>query len=193
MMLGLASTIMTDPAMALGAGMAAGVAVTALAVRVLGRRRSASDPLQPLFERSTFEDQMESTAERSARCEPKGAVLKGRINHLAKVQPVWAQDTRAEAIAQVAQVMRAGVRKGDVVTDADAQGRFTIHAHGANEAEAGTIARRVLGALAETPIPAVQAGDRAKAAIEVSPDDWEEVRLLGAPPSEAGQSDTKAA
>lgn len=159
---GLVSGILADPAVALGIGTLAGAVLTTAAHLALKHSPSRNDPLAGLFERETFEDQVRNAAKRAPGTDHTGSVLRGRIDHLSQVGQVWGQQSRAEAIEQVAQVMRAGVRKGDAVSpvydsfDApDPDGSFIIHTRGANEQEASGIAQRLLKTLARTPVPSM--------------------------------------
>ncbi|MHA7818903.1 MAG: hypothetical protein ACX930_04575 [Erythrobacter sp.] len=109
--------------------------------------KEAGDPLQGLFDSSTFETRLDSVAERAApprtsRTMPPHASHGARAQ-MARLREVWGMDTRAEAIEGVARVMRAS------------KGR--------------------------TPAP-VEVIDHASAIAE---SEWEEVKLLPPPSSEA--------
>lgn len=197
---GLGGFTLADPLLALAFGLVAGAVLLLGAQRLMRRQRRSSDPLAGFLASNAFEASLDQTASHSAIAQRAavackgGAVLRGRISHLEEVGEVWEHSARAEAIAQVAQVMRAGVRKGDeVVTEADGKGAFAIHMAHADEQEAGVIARRLLDALAATPIPAMRSGVQASASFELSPDEWEEIKLLPAPAPTIGSSNQQAA
>ena len=172
-----------EAALAVGLMLAAGIA--GFACRQLFDRRKPVDPLAGLFDRSTLESEIATATRRSDKATATGAVLRGRIDHLERCPQIWGQSSRAEAIRQVAQIMRAGVREGDtILADTEGDGSFAIHARDADEADAGLIARRLLKTIEETGLPALHTGAGAKARIEVAPGEWEEVRLLP-PPSPA--------
>ncbi|MEP3420209.1 MAG: diguanylate cyclase [Erythrobacter sp.] len=132
------------------------------------KRDKAKDPLNGLFKPENFEAQADAMDRRRSAPRPihqpnrrsaahagthDAAVLHGRIDESPKVRALWDSETRDRAIAHVAQVMRAGVRDGDVVSGLqgpDGDGSFVIIAPGASEAEASGIARRLLDTIAET-------------------------------------------
>lgn len=145
--------------------------VVMLCFRAVARRAEASDPLTGLFERPTFEASASEVIQHQPRKPVKSlaktAVLSGRIDHSAQIRQVWGRDTRAEAIEQVAQVMRAGVRGTDTVTRADGEG-IMIVAKGASEHEAGAIAQRLMRTLAQTPVPGLDESLRLTASFGVA-------------------------
>ena len=97
----------------------------------------------------------------------KTAVLSGKVDHVDHVGHVWGQETRADAIEQVAQVMRAGVRKTDFFAPSQDEG-FTIVAEGASEIEASEIAKRLMEKLAKMPVPGVDEDLRLTASFGVA-------------------------
>ncbi|WP_299191926.1 GGDEF domain-containing protein [uncultured Erythrobacter sp.] len=141
------------------------------AFRAMARRTESADPLTGLFDRPTFEARASAVADHTPRktvqSPAKTAVLSGRIDHAAQIRQVWGQDTRSEAIAQVAQVMRAGVRGTDIVTSAEDES-IVIVAKGASENEAGAIAQRLMQRLAQTPVPGLDEGMRLTASFGVA-------------------------
>ena len=173
--MGSAGVAAMDPVLWLVAGSAAATLVIMLALRGAARRKEQSDPLTSLFDRARFEERMDETAELSAEAAAdvaaprlrKTAVLSGRLDHLVQVGKVWGQDARKDAILQVAQVMRAGVRKTDLFADDSDEG-FTIVAEGASESEAGDIAKRLMERLAEMPVPGAADDVRLTASIGVA-------------------------
>ena len=161
----------TDTVVWVVAGIAALTLISMVILRGAARRKEDSNPLTTLFERSGFEERMGKTAMLSANSEttrgPRTAVLSGRLDHMGQVGQIWGADTRTAAIEQVAQVMRAGVRK----TDHFSSGRsddFTILANGASEDEASGIARRLMAKLAQLPVPGMEGDHRLTATIAVA-------------------------
>lgn len=206
-MQGVAEAEVSMVLMALAAGIVAGALLVIVALRVRERFRPSGDPLGALFHDPALVERRIATVARApapAAPKPDSKVLRARIDHLDEVSDVWTRGTRAEAIEQVAQVMRAGVRKCDRIELAASEnpaappedGTFTIHAAGASDADAGVIARRLLSKLADMPVPGLGSptGARISARIEVAPDEWEEVKLLPAPaPSQANAKSADAA
>jgi len=137
------------------------VALTAGYALASRQRSKPADPLTGLFNPATFQAEAEAT-ERRKPAFPQSplhsnaqrtAILRGRIDRKTKSRALWAPETRADAVAQVAQVMRAGVRDGDEVQGVqgpEGGDSFVIVAKGASEEEASGIARRLLERIAET-------------------------------------------
>lgn len=174
-MAGLVTGILADPVVALAIGLVAGAMLATFVHLAVKSGAKRSDPLAGLFDRETFEHQVENAAKRASRPDRTEAVLRGRIDHLPQVGRVWGPESRAEAIEHVAQVIRAGVRKGDTVAtvhdsfDApDSDGSFIIHARGANEQEASGIAQRLLKSLARNPVPSMGETMRVSASFGVA-------------------------
>ena len=76
-------------------------------------RREQRDPLGGLFDRSTFDNHVDTVIDRPARplprtAPPPSAPLRGQRAQMARLTEVWELDTRAEAIEDVARVIRAG-------------------------------------------------------------------------------------
>lgn len=160
----------SEPSFALLALIASASLVLVLGFRAAARRTEDADPLDGLFDRPTFESSAEQIVQHTPRKRPQSsfrtAVLSGRIDHAAQLRQIWGQDTRAEAIEQVAQVMRAGVRGTDKVSrDEDS---ITIIADGASEDEASAIARRLMRTLAQMPVPGLGEGVRFTASFGVA-------------------------
>ncbi len=146
-----------DPMFGLVAAVVVAVALTLFALRYSAAKRKAVDPLSGLFDPAKFEAEVKAIERRKPiyqkSVQQSAAILRGRIDHMEQVRALWGPEARAEAVAQVAQVVRAGVRKNDVVTDTECpegDGSFVILTTGASEAEAGTIANRLLETLAQT-------------------------------------------
>lgn len=124
-----------------------------LALRGKRTGEGKSDPLDGFFTSQAFNQQLRLAGRRKSDLRPplginQTAMLRGRIDHLNQVRHIWGPETRAEAIEQVAQIMRAGVRKDDVITPVDDDG-FVILAPGASERDAGIIAKRLREALSQ--------------------------------------------
>ncbi len=167
----LAGASVTDPAFGLVAAIVIAGVLTAWALRSSAKPRVAADPLSGLFTPERFEAEIEATERRIAPVKPRGAVLRGHIDHLSQVRALWGAETRAEAAAQVAKVIRAGVRKGDSVTQyegPEGDGSFVILAPGASEEEASAIAKRLLKTIGETEIEAMGSDMRLSASFGVA-------------------------
>jgi len=140
-------------------------------IRELARRTENSDPLTGLFDRPTFDSRANEAARHTPRKTPsvprRTAVLSGRIDHTSQIKQIWGQSARAEAIEQVAQVMRASVRGTDKVTR-DGDDNIVIIADGATESEAGEIAQRLMRRLAQTPVPGLDDSLRLTASFGVA-------------------------
>lgn len=164
-----------DPMAGMVAGMALVAVFIAMVLRHHVKRQETADPLDGLFDRSTFEEEADAADRRAARPGRGGAILRGQVDHLAQVGQIWGQQTRTEAIAQVAQVMRASVRGDDEVSEvggelgsAGEDGSFVILAPDASEAEAGKIAQRLIQTLAETKVGGIGNGMRLTASFGVA-------------------------
>lgn len=130
------------------------IILTIVTIRLFPRQRRSDDPLGGLFSSAQFDEQLNNLAVRSAMSDRATAVLSGRIDQLDKSRDVWGPDTRDEALEQIAQVMRAGVRKGDTWQDDEPvrdDGSFVLTAPGANESEASNIAARLMERLSSLP------------------------------------------
>lgn len=181
-MQGFAQTDFSDPAVALVSAMVIAAGMTAYALRSNNRAREAVDPLNGFFSPDRFEAEIEATERRVSPFKPRGAVLRGQIDHLSQVRTLWGPETRANAVKQVAQVMRAGVRKTDMVVQTEGpegDGSFVILAHGASEEEASGIAKRLLKTIGRTKVRGMGDGMRLSASFGVaarrlgeSEDDW---------------------
>jgi len=170
-MQGFAQTDFSDPAVALASAVAIAAGFTIYALRSNNRAREAVDPLNGFFTPDRFEAEIEATERRISPFKPRGAVLHGQIDHLSQVRTLWGPDTRAHAVRQVAQVMRAGVRKSDMVVQTEGpegDGSFVILAHGASEDEATGIAKRLLKTIGRTKVPGMGEGMRLTASFGVA-------------------------
>ena len=104
--------ILADPIYGL---IAAGVLFGALGlgtIHISARKRDAANPLGGLFDASTFDSQLQTIAQRSAKLPPRpisrpAPPLHGQRAQFARLREVWEHDTREELIEQVARVMRA--------------------------------------------------------------------------------------
>jgi diguanylate cyclase (GGDEF)-like protein len=154
-MTGLANTDIADPIIGLVAAIIVAGVLTAWALRSASKQRSMADPLSGLFTPERFEAEIEATERRITPIKPRGAVLRGNIDHLSQVRALWGPETRADAAAKVAQIIRAGVRKGDAVSQYEGHegdGSFVIIAPGATEEEGSAIAKRLLKTIGSTAI-----------------------------------------
>lgn len=148
----------SNPVFGLLAAIVLVLAMTMFALRSNARAREAGDPLDGFFAPDRFKAEIEATERRSKPLKPRSAMLRGHIEHLAQVRTLWGPKTRADALAQIAQVMRAGVRKTDMVIEAEGpegDGSFVILAHNASEKDADGIARRLLKTLGSTRISGI--------------------------------------
>ena len=168
---GLSGTGLADPIF--GLVMVAGIAatLTVLALKSSTRSRVATDPLSGLFQPERFEAEIEGMQRRRAPLAPHGAILRGEIDHLSQIRALWGPETHSNVTAKVAQVIRAGVRKGDDVTRCEVsqgEGSFVIHTPGATEAEASAIAKRLLKTIGGTEIGAMGGDLRLSASFGVA-------------------------
>ncbi len=179
----LSGSPFVDFAMGLVTALCLAIAALLLSARIRSRQDQSANPLSDLFtgNRLGAEAELAERIYTSARMSPHnrplgrqrrqerrvaprhlhGAVLRGRIDHISQVGTVWGQEARDEAIAQVAQVMRAGLRKTDMLVEAEGprgDGSFVILANGANEAEGGSIAKRLTQEIALADVQAIDKG-----------------------------------
>ncbi len=167
----LAGVEIADPVIGLVASAALISIIIAAALCVHAKRHESSpDPLSTLFDKTKFDDEIENAAAQASRVHHRGAVLRGKLDHLPQVKQVWGHDTRDAAIAQVAQVMRAGVRKSDLFSEecAEDDGSFAIVTPGATEEEAESIAQRLLTRLGHAKIDGMGDGMRLTASFGVA-------------------------
>ncbi len=188
-------------------------------------RAKPADPLSGLFNPTTFDAEVQATERRQSNATPSNAqrtaILRARIDSKSKKRALWDSETRAEAVSQVAQVMRASVRDGDrvqAVQGPEGDDSFVIIAPGADEEEASGIAKRLLERIAETRMRGnasfgvaqqregesdaetrARAGDAMEAAARTDSDqvvmasEWEEILLLPAPTPSEEQTSKNAA
>jgi diguanylate cyclase (GGDEF)-like protein len=124
--------------MCLGAGV---VVARWPALRRAAPRRS---PLEDLLTRDALGPAIDLANRRNAMRETSHAVLQGRIDQTEGQRGVW----NAELREQVAGIMRAGLRRGDSLSDIGKDG-FTIIVPGADEHTASRIAHRLRRSLAQ--------------------------------------------
>ena len=171
MLQGLAGTIALDPVYAPIAIIAAASLLIVALTRSAVRSHQSADPLAGLFEPEILEIEIEATERRKATKSARSAVLRGRIDHLDQVASLWGPEARADAIKQVAQVMRAGVRRGDTVSTGEGtenDGEFAIVAEGADEQEASAIAKRLLQDIGSARVAGMSKNMRLSASIGVA-------------------------
>ncbi len=101
-------------------------------------------PLKDLLTPDTLGPAINLANRRNAMRETSHAVLNGRIDQMEGLRGVW----NAELRDQVANIMRAGLRRGDSLSDIDGDG-FTIVVPGADERTATRIAHRLRRSLAQ--------------------------------------------
>ncbi len=169
----IASIQFADPIYGLIAAALFGALAGAMLVRSISRFGRSGNPLSGLFNTPQFDAEAnavtrtstsvfaKSNERRVALRHPHSTVLRGRIDHLNQVSNIWGPETRDEAIAQVAQVMRSGLRKNDTMIEADGPAgdtSFIILARGASEDEASCIAKRLLDRIAATEVNGMSAG-----------------------------------
>ncbi|AWW74262.1 hypothetical protein CD351_07445 [Erythrobacter sp. KY5] len=168
----VALVLSANPALTLATGVVAGALLVLVIQRFRARTRPSSNSLEGLFTKDSLGEEMDKVVERRSFAGRSGAVLRARVDHLPQVGQLWGQETRAAAIAQVAQVMRAGVRNGDVVkTVSDPVSNtetLEIHTADVSETEAGAIARRLLDTLAQMPMPGMGPNMRVSASFGVA-------------------------
>ena len=167
------SAITTNPAIALATGLVAGALLVLIVQALRNLQRKPTNPLQGLFQSDAYDRRIDAIVDQRTFAQRSGAVLRARVDHLPQVEQLWGQDTRNSAIEQVAQVMRAGVRKSDGVStsQADHAGKgstIEILTPNASEAEAGVIARRLLDALSHMPMPGMAPDMRVSASFGVA-------------------------
>lgn len=133
-----------DPVYAVVIAFVAVGALSLWALRSASAVSKADNPLEGLFEPSTFETRLDSVAERlPERRRVRPAHPHGQRAQMARLREVWAIDSRDEAIEQVARVLRAG------------------------------------NGVAQAPVEVIDA------APALAESEWEEVKLLPPPASEA--------
>ena len=171
MLQGFENVDIADPAFGLIAAICLAAVLTATAIRSNAKARKAPNPLSGLFTPDRFEAEIEATERRVSPFSPRGAVLQGKIDHIAQVRALWGPEVRQDVISQVAQVMRAGVRKGDCVTATEGpegDASFVILAPGASEDEASGIAKRLLRDIGQAKVSGMGKGMRLTASFGVA-------------------------
>ncbi|KPF64874.1 hypothetical protein IP79_01165 [Porphyrobacter sp. AAP60] len=111
---------------------------------MLHRAVPRRSPLKDLLSRDTLGPAINLANRRKAMRQTSHAVLHGRIDQMEGMHGVW----NAELRDQVANIMRAGLRRGDSFSDIDGDG-FTIVVPGADEQNASRIAHRLRRSLAQ--------------------------------------------
>ena len=139
----------------LEAAIAASIAAFALGVlarrwpvaRAARRRTGSDDPLAGLSARDRLASAIINASRQSPRSGAQQAVLHARIDQMAALRTGWDGPQREAILAQVAAVMKAGVRRDDRV-DTIAGDGFTIIMPGADEKAARGVAKRLGRAVA---------------------------------------------
>lgn len=127
----LIGAYVADPVISLAAGMIAPVAIAGIAMLFFSRSSNDSQgALSPLFERETFEDQIEATTElvqevRAQRHAERTEALRDE----------WNMESREEALERVAAVMRGSAPAmsyySDVARYLEGEGFIMIEEHAA--------------------------------------------------------------
>ncbi|MFM7377992.1 MAG: hypothetical protein ACKO1O_07670, partial [Erythrobacter sp.] len=134
------------------AGCAAAGAWVAAARASRGRDPRRAANAGPLHKPEIFSKAVDLAARRNAMRAASQAVLHGKIDQIEKLGPLWNSDTHAEVRADVAAVMRASLRHGDRMAQAEGAG-FTITLSGADERAAVRIADRLRRRLGQLRLP----------------------------------------
>jgi len=127
---------------ALGLGFVAGLAWAAR------KQVAVADPLVGLFAPATLGPAVNGANRRFNSNNSAQAVLHGRIDQLAMLRTGWDAPTREQVLAQIAGVMKAGIRRDDSFSRIEGDG-FTIIMPGADERAAVGVADRLRRALAQ--------------------------------------------
>lgn len=174
--------MVTGIAVPLEAAMVTATAALALGVfveRLRHRRVQASaapgakpvpSPLADLFPPTMLGQAVERANRRRATRKAAQAVLSGRIDQIAMLRAGWDSDAREQVLAQIAAVMKAGVRREDSFTHIAGEG-FTIVMPGADERDALGVAERLRRALASMPLPRTGARNPFTASFGVAADE----------------------
>jgi diguanylate cyclase (GGDEF)-like protein len=118
------------------------------------RRAVGTGPLGAIHKPEIFSKAVDLAARRNAMRDASEAVLQGRIDQIEALGPLWNSETHAEVRAHVAAVMRASLRRGDRMAQAEGAG-FTITLSGADERAAVRIADRLRRKLGQLRLPQV--------------------------------------
>lgn len=110
-----------------------------------------------------------------ARAMPSETLLYARLDTMRQVQQIWGAQARKSALDQVAAIMRRSLRggdrlsgrAGDIVNTIEGDG-FTILVRGAQEQDAGAIARRLRGKLARARIDGLSDNIRLTASFGIA-------------------------
>ena len=127
---------------------------------------------------TTFNREIDDVSERQDRRQGHTAtdtLVHAKLDRMREVQQIWGQETRQNALKQVAAIMKRSVRKadaekgtqGDIVDDIEGDG-FTILVRGAEEKDASLIAKRLRSELARTPIEGLSDNIRLTASFGVA-------------------------
>lgn len=141
----------------LEAAIAASLVVFALGVlaertRFHRKLDDAVNPLAGLFAPGVLESAADEANRRLAGRMAGHAVLRGRIDQIAMLRTGWDAAARDQVLGQIADVMKAGVRRGDRVSHTEGEG-FTIIMPGADERAAKGVAERLRRALTQMKLP----------------------------------------
>lgn len=132
--------------------------------------RAIPGPLADLFSPATLGPAIERANRRRATRKPAHAVLSGRIDQIAMLRAGWDAEAGRQVLAQIAAVMKAGVRREDSFTHIAGEG-FTIVMPGADERDAMGVAERLRRALANMTLPRTGARNPFTASFGVAADE----------------------
>jgi diguanylate cyclase (GGDEF)-like protein len=143
------------------------LASTRAQLRLAPRPAAAADPLGALHKPEVFAKAVDLATRRNALRAASQAVLHGRIDQIQTFGPVWTSDTRAEVREHVAAVMRASLRRGDRMAQAEGDA-FTITLSGADERAGVRIADRLRRRLGQLHLPQIGSAARLTASFGVA-------------------------
>jgi len=125
-----------------------------LAARVRDRRKpsATANPLAELFSSGMLGSAADEANRKLANRMAGHAVLRGRIDQVAMLRAGWDADARDQVLGNIANVMRAGIRRDDRFSQIEGEG-FTIVMPGADERAAKGVADRLRRALAQMQLP----------------------------------------
>jgi diguanylate cyclase (GGDEF)-like protein len=177
-----------ETSVTLDAWILAGLLVAAIGLGVVGvhavasikcrldearERKRAEHTLAAMFRNDDLHKEIEDVSEQPDRrraLQPTDTLVRGRIDHMREVQQLWGQDARRGALEQVAAIMKRSVRgggEGDVVNEVEGDS-FTILMRGAEEKDAGLIAKRLRRELSHARIDGLADNIRLSASFGVA-------------------------
>ncbi|MEO1731081.1 MAG: GGDEF domain-containing protein [Pseudomonadota bacterium] len=141
-------------------------------------KQQVQSSLANVLSSEEFNREINDVSERQDRRQDLGGtdtLVHAKLDRMREVQQIWGQETRQNALEQVAAIMKRSVRKadaekgtpGDLVNDVEGDG-FTILVRGAEERDASLIAKRLRSELARTPIKGLSDNIRLTASFGVA-------------------------